>query len=72
MKKFGLFLVVFVLVSFLSSCCTCMNCPGSAIYTGTGSDEICKTAYEADPSNASLSWEQYSDYMLQNGCSCID
>lgn len=49
-----------------------MNCPGSHTWTGAATDDICKDAYESDPANQSLTWSQYSDYMLQNGCKCID
>ena len=71
MKQILLFISGLCLVSLLGSCCQCMNCPGSATYTGNPTDDICKDSYEASPSNQAMSWAQYSDYMLQNGCKCI-
>jgi hypothetical protein len=73
MKKLSLlFFAPVLLISLLGSCCNCMNCPGSHLYTGLNTDTICKEGYEASSSSATMSWAQYSDYMLQNGCTCVD
>lgn len=68
MKNWLLIFGLFICVGF-TSCCKCMNCPGFGLSSGTGSDEICKEDYEA--SNPSMSWEMYTDYNLQTGCTCV-
>jgi hypothetical protein len=67
-KLIWLFIPLFVAFN-LCACCKCMNCPGSGAITGTGTDTICQADYEATPQ--SMSWAQYSDYMLQTGCKCV-
>ena len=71
MKKWLFILGIFICIG-LTSCCKCMNCAGSSQWTGTGSDDICKEEYEADPTTQGITWSQFSDYMLQNGCKCIE
>jgi hypothetical protein len=71
MKRILFALGCLVMLSMMNSCCQCMNCPGYGQSAGTSSDEICQHDYEASGANNSMNWAQYSDYMLQNGCSCI-
>jgi hypothetical protein len=69
------FTAVFMLMN-LYSCCKCMNCPGFGQSSGSGSDEICQEGYEEakanNPAVYTLTWAEYSDYMLQSGCKCVE